>query len=213
MFDFDRPAFLVLIPAAILLPWFGGRHSLARWPARQAALCTLLRTLILVLLCLALAGPRWLTKTTEAAVVLLRDVSASIETQTDSKHFSDTLAANNSERVAEVVFAREPFVVKAFGARSSQEPASAPDEEATDLSAALEFAATLMPSDRPSRIVLFSDGVATAGRNPLETAAQLQNVEIDTVPLRSVSGPDAAVVSIKPPGAVREGEIYDLSAQ
>ena len=213
MFDFDRPAFLVLIPAAILLPWFGGRHSLARWPARQAALCTLLRTLILVLLCLALAGPRWLTKTTEAAVVLLRDVSASIETQTDSKHFSDTLAANNSERVAEVVFAREPFVVKAFGARSSQEPASAPDEEATDLSAALEFAATLMPSDRPSRIVLFSDGVATAGRNPLETAAQLQNVEIDTVPLRSVSGPDAAVVSIKPPGAVREGEIFDLSAQ
>jgi hypothetical protein len=209
MFDFDRPAFLVLIPAAILLPWFGGRHSLARWLARQAALCTLLRTLILVLLCLALAGPRWLTKTTEAAVVLLRDVSASIETQTASKHLSDTLAANNSERVAEVVFAREPFVVKAFGARSSQEPASAPDEEATDLSAALEFAATLMPSDRPSRIVLFSDGVATRPQS-LETAAQLQNVEIDTVPLRSVSGPDAAVVSIKPPGAVREGEIFDL---
>ena len=85
MFDFDRPAFLLLFPAAILLPWIGGRHSLARWPARQAMLCTVLRTLILVLLCLALAGPRWLTKTTEAAVVLLRDVSASIETQTDSK--------------------------------------------------------------------------------------------------------------------------------
>jgi Ca-activated chloride channel homolog len=213
MFDFDRPAFLLLLPAAILLPWVGGWHSLARWPARQAALCTVLRTLILAFLCLALAGPRWLTKTSEAAVVLLRDVSASIETQTDSKHFTDALAANNSERVAEVVFAREPFVVKAFGDRSSQKPASAVGEEATDLSAALEFAATLMPADRPSRIVLFSDGVATAGRNPLETAARLQNVEIDTVPLRAVSGPDAAVVSIKPPGAVREGEIFDLSAQ
>ena len=213
MFDFDRPVFLLLIPAAILLPWFGGRHSLARWPARQVALCTLLRSLILTLLCLALAGPRWLTKTTEAAVVLLRDVSASIETQTESKHVVETLAANNSERVAEVDFASEPFVVKAFGARSPQEPGRTPGEEATDLSAALEFAATLMPADRPSRIVLFSDGVATAGRNPLETAAQLQNVQIDTVSLRSVSGSDAAVVSIKTPDAVREGEIFDLSAQ
>ena len=213
MFDFDRPAFLFLIPAAILLQWFAGRRSLARWPPRQAILCNLLRALILVLLCLALAGPRWLTKTSEAAVVLLRDVSASIEAQAGSPHFAEALAATNSERVAEVVFAREPLVVKAFGARRSQEPLPAPGEEATDLSAALEFAATLMPADRPSRIVLLSDGVATTGRNPLETAAQLQNVEIDTVPLRSVSGPDAAVVSIKPPGAVREGEIFDLSAQ
>ena len=213
MFDFDRPAFLFLIPAAILLQWLAGRGSLARWPARQVVLCNLLRALILVLLCLALAGPRWLTKTTEAAVVLLRDVSASIEAQARSRHFAETLAANNPERVAEVVFAREPLVVKAFGARPSQEPVSAPGEEATDLSAALEFAATLMPADRPSRIVLLSDGLATAGRNPLETAAQLQNVEIDTVPLPSVSGPDAAVVSIKPPGSAREGEVFDLSAQ
>ena len=213
MFDFDRPVFLLLIPAAILLPWFGGWHSLARWSAQQATMCTLLRSLILMLLCLALAGPRWLTRTTEVAVVLLRDVSASIENQTESEHIVETLAASNSERVAEVDFAREPFVVKGFGTRSSREPAPPSSEEATNLSAALEFAATLLPADRPSRVVLFSDGVATAGRNPLETAAQLQDVEIDTVPLRSVSGSDAAVVSIKTPGAVREGEIFDLSAQ
>ncbi|HEY5706468.1 MAG TPA: VWA domain-containing protein [Terrimicrobiaceae bacterium] len=213
MFDFDRSAFLLLLPAAILLPWIGGRRSLACWPARQAMFCTLLRALILVLLCLALAGPRWLTKTSEAAVVLLRDISASIEAPSDSQRVAASLAAKDSGRVAEVVFAREPLVVKAFGTRSSQEPASAPGEEATDLSAALEFAATLMPADRPSRIVLFSDGVSTAGRNPVETASQLKNVQIDTVPLASVSGPDAAVVSIKPPGSVREGEIFDLSAQ
>jgi len=215
MFDFERPAFLLLIPAAILLQWFGGRNSLARWAARKEALCTLLRALILALLGLALAGPRWLTKTTEPAVVLLRDVSASIksETQTENKQFAEAFAANNPERVAEVVFAREPLVVRAFGARAAQEPASLPSDEATDLSAALEFAATLVPADRPARIVLFSDGVATAGRNPLETAAQLQDVEIDAVPLRLVSEPDAAAVSIKLPGSIREGEIFDLSAR
>jgi Ca-activated chloride channel family protein len=213
MVDFDRSAFLLLIPAAILLPWVGSRHSLARWGSRQATVCILLRTLILLMLCLALAGPRWLTKTTEAAVVLLRDVSASIEPEAGSKQSADKLATLNSERVADVVFAREPFVVKAFESRIAREPASTFVDEATNLSAALEFAATLMPADRPSRIVLFSDGVATAGRDPLETAAQLENVQIDTVPLRSVSGPDAAVVSIKSPGAVREGEIFDLTVQ
>ena len=56
-------------------------------------------------------------------------------------------------------------------------------------------------------------GSHTTGRNPLETAAQLQDVEIDTVPLRPLPGPDAAVVSIRSPGAIREGEIFDLSAQ
>ena len=61
--------------------------------------------------------------------------------------------------------------------------------------------------------MLFSDGVPTAGRNPLETAAQLQNVEIDTVAVAPVSGADAAVVSIKLPNSLREGEIFDLSAQ
>jgi Ca-activated chloride channel family protein len=212
MLDFDRPAFLLLIPAAVLLPWLGGRHSLARWGPRQVALCTVLRALILSLLCLALAGPRWLTKTTDAAIVLLRDVSASIDTQAEGKRFAETLSANHPERVAEVVFAREPLVVKAFG-RRSREPAPSPEEDATNLSAALEFAATLMPADRPSRIVLLSDGLPTAGRNPLETAAQLRNVEIDTVPVRSPSGSDAAVVSIRTPASVREGEIFELTAQ
>ncbi|HEY5770584.1 MAG TPA: VWA domain-containing protein [Terrimicrobium sp.] len=213
MFDFDRPFFLLLIPAALLLPWLGGRYSLARWPALQAAICTSLRSLILTLLCLALAGPRWLTRTNEVAVVLLRDVSASIESAAESKRIVETMAANESERVAEVEFAREPFVVKGFGTPASRSSAPGSGEEATDLSAALEFAATLMPADRPSRIVLLSDGVATAGRNPLETAAQLQDVEIDTVALRPASGSDAAVVSIRSPGAIREGEIFDLSAQ
>ena len=212
MIDFDRPAFLLLIPAAILLPWLGGRYSLAHWRKRQAVLCPLLRMVILILLCLALAGPRWLTKTTDAAVVLLRDVSASIGPDAEKNQFAEIMAAHPT-RFAEVVFAREPVVTKAFGARSSREPGASLGNEATDLSAALEFAATLMPADRPSRIVLVSDGVATAGRNPLETAARLENVQIDTVTVRPVSRSDAAVVSIKSPGMVREGEIFDLTAQ
>jgi Ca-activated chloride channel family protein len=215
MVDFDRPAFLLLIPAAVLLQWIGGRSSLTRWPVRQKVLCVLLRATILSLVGLSLAGPRWLTKTTDPAVVLLRDVSASIgrETQIETEQLAETFAVSDPDRVAEVSFAREPRVVRGFGTKAAPEPSPAGEDEATDLSAALEFAATLLPADRPARIVLLSDGVPTAGRNPVETAVQLQNVEIDTVPLPTVSGPDAAVASIKLPGSIREGEVFDLSAQ
>jgi Ca-activated chloride channel family protein len=216
MVDFDRPAFLLLIPAAILAQWLGTRNSLTRWPNRQKAWCALLRVLICSLLALALAGPRWLTKTTDPAVVLLRDVSASIggDMQSQNAATAAAFAASHPNRVAEVAFARAPRVVRGFGESNAREaPLAEKDDEETDLSAALEFAATLLPADRPARIVLFSDGVPTAGRNPIETAAQLQNVEIDTVPVPALSEKDAAVVSIKLPSSLREGEIFDLSAQ
>ena len=94
-----------------------------------------------------------------------------------------------------------------------REPPPASAGEATDLSSALEFAATLLPANRPGRIVVFSDGVFTSGRNPIETVTQLGKVEIDTVPLPAASGPDAAVVSIKLPVSTGKGKIFDLSAQ
>jgi Ca-activated chloride channel homolog len=215
MVDFDRPGFLLLIPAAILLQWAGARNSLTRWPARQKVWCAVLRAIVFSLLALALAGPRWLTETAEPAVVLLRDVSASIgrETQTQNAQFAATFATSYPDRVAEVAFAREPQVIRGFDESKSREATLLEKDKETDLSAALEFAATLLPADRPGRIVLFSDGVPTIGRNPLETVTQLQDVQIDTVPLPPISEQDAAVVSIKLPNSLREGEIFDLSTQ
>ena len=187
MVDFDRPGFLLLIPAAILFPGWGRAFAGALAGAAEGAgarcyVRSFFRS------CLALAGPRWLTKTTDAAVVLLRDVSASIGPRLQKTRRSP----RRWPRPPRNVLQRSSLLASLLSSRPSEarvarSRARGKNDEATDLSAALEFAATLMPADRPSRIVLFSDGVATAGRNPLETAAQLQNVQIDTVPLRAVS--------------------------
>ena len=93
MVDFDRPAFLLLIPAAILLPWLGARYSLALEEATGGSLCAL-RMVLLILLSLALAGPWWLTKAADAAVVLLRDVSASIGPDAEKGQFVEIMAAH-----------------------------------------------------------------------------------------------------------------------
>ena len=160
MFDFDRPFFLLLIPAALLFPWLGGRYSLARWSARKPRCARACALLILTLLCLALAGPRLLTKTNEPPWFSFVTFRRAWNPAAESKRFAEPWRQTNPNASRRCEFAREPLVVKGFGLPRSDRRLPRSGEEATDLSAALEFAATLMPADRPSRIVLFSDGVA-----------------------------------------------------
>ncbi len=217
MGDFDRPFFLFLFPAAFALLLLARRKTLAQWSPRQAALCLGIRSLILALLCLALAGPRWLTETRETSVVLLRDVSASLspEAAASASDFSDRALSAGENRSAEVIFAREPAVLKPFGGTRTEPASPPPGTDATDLASGLEFAAAILPADRPGRIVLLSDGLDTTGRDPLETAAALaeQGIEIDVVPLRSPPREEIAVVSLRTPSLVREGEVFDLTAK
>lgn len=215
--DFDRPVFLVLFPIAFGVLLLASRKSLTQWTPRQSALCLAVRTALAALLCLALAGPRWLTESRETSVVILRDVSASIpaETAAGARDFSDRVISGKEKRAAEVVFARAPAVSQPFGGPRA-EPVSPPGgQDATDLTSGLEFAAAILPADRPGRIVLLSDGLDTAGRNPLETAASLakRGIAVDVVPLRSWSGRETAVLSLKTPSLVREGEVFDLAAR
>ncbi|MFZ4680924.1 MAG: glutamine amidotransferase [Terrimicrobiaceae bacterium] len=216
MWDFDRPVFLVLFPVALAIILLARRRSLTHWTARQAALCLGLRALIAALLCLALAGPRRVTETTEPAVVFLRDVSASLspEAMSAGESFTARAMPKEDKRAAEVLFAREPVISKPFGAKRSGTVSPPDAKDATDLASALEFAAAILPADRAGRIVLLCDGLNTSGHDPIETAAALaeRNIEVDTVPLSSPAGQETAVTALKTPSLVREGEVFDLTA-
>ncbi len=213
MIDFERPGFLLLIPVAFFLLWLGQRRSLARWTSRQWTAALGLRCAILALVCTAVAGPRWLTETTETAVIYLRDVSGSIskEAEAAAKAFIAKSREGKEKQSAEVVFAGKAAISRAFGETAESLPTFA-SNDATDLGVALEFATAMLPADKPGRIVLLSDGVPTMGRKPGEVAASLRGkVEIDTVPLSSAQV-DAAIAALKAPGMVREGETFNLTA-
>lgn len=215
--DFDRPYFLLLFLPAVWAVVWGWKKSLTRWTSRQATACLAVRILILALVCLAVAGPRWITETREAAVVFLRDDSASIgpETRQEARELVAQQSAGRENDVAEVVFSRAAEVVRPFG-QPMREDQPAPDvgKEATDVGAALEYAAAMLPADRPGRIVLLSDGVVTAGRDPVEVAVALaeRGMEIDTRLLVSPHRAEVSVVSLQTPASVREGEVFDLTA-
>ncbi len=211
--DFDRPGFLFLIPAAVVLLWLGRRHSLALWPRRQELACLALRAVVAVAVALALAGPRAVSETRDVSVVFLNDVSASIpaEARESARRWIDAAVSGGAGSTAVVEFAREPGVIRGFDGWEPAKRDGGLPADGTEISSALEYAAALLPSERPGRIVLLSDGVDTGDRNPLEVAGEFSGLEIDAVPLRLAEPlADVAVTGINAPPAVREGEVFDL---
>jgi len=212
MFHFDRPGFLFLIPVVLGLLVFARHRALTSWTARQAAACLTVRAAIASLVCLALAGPRLIGETRDPAVIFLRDVSASMgEAAGKMGVFAET-ARKEARRSAEAVFAGVPQATRAFGEETAAPVEIAPD--ASNLQAALEFSGAALPPDRPGRIVLFSDGIWNAGRDPLETAAELasRGVEIDVAPAPPDTRPETGVARLDMPASIREGEVFDLAA-
>jgi Ca-activated chloride channel family protein len=213
MVFFDRPGFLLLIPFVLGALFLARRGALTTWGSRQALACLAVRSAIGVLVCLALAGPRLAGETREPAVVFLRDVSASVENKQGRFDAFLKEAGGTDRRSAEVAFAQEPQVVRAFGDTSVSSFGKV-KKDASNLEAGLEFAGAMLPSDRPGRIVLFSDGVWTAGHDPMEIAASLatRGVEIDVVPVPPETRPEVGVARIEIPSSVRKGELFDLTA-
>jgi Ca-activated chloride channel family protein len=209
---FDRPAFLFLLPFALGALILARRNALTAWGRRQTLVCLAVRAAITGLVGLALAGPRLTGTTRDANVVFLRDLSASAERES-ARWETFVKEAGQERRSAEVVFGREPQVVRALGTSVVSAPEKLA-QDASNLQAALEFAGAILPAEQPGRIVLLSDGVWTAGRDPAEAAASLasRGVEIDVVPAAPETRPEVGVVRLDVPSGVRVGEVFDLSA-
>src|SRR6185436_2218548 len=84
--------------------------------------------------------------------------------------------------------------------------ASKLDDTRTDLAQALGFANANFPPGFNKTVVLFSDGVATAGDLPAQAAAlRARGVRVHTVPVRQPDRPEALVRAVTAPRTVAEG--------
>ena len=77
MIELTRPYFLALALVVPLLVWMM-RRSLADLTPAQRSVCFVVRTIILLLVALALAGLRWMLPSRDLAVIFAVDDSASI---------------------------------------------------------------------------------------------------------------------------------------
>lgn len=203
---------LLLIPTWIITFVYGAAFSRGRrW------LSLSVRTIVIILLAMALARPIWVKHGEAITVTIISDVSRSIPLAEQIR--AATLVqgllrrkTEDDDRIAAVTFAADA------------RPAAKPHPEtivdldaydgfrtATDLAAGIEQALSLLPADTANRLVLISDGNQTRG-NVLEAAelARANGIPIDVIPIRYEYENEVLIEAVKSPTRARLGQTADL---
>jgi Mg-chelatase subunit ChlD len=206
MFELTHPLFLMGLILLPLLVWYFYRSlvDFARW---QQTLSLLFRTLIVLLLVLALAGLTLLQPTRQQFVVFALDESLSIGEEGEQRvreYLDRALSVTGEHRVAFLSFAAKPEQVRAQ--RERAEKMEEKERQGTDIASALEVASADIPPSYVPHIILLSDGNQTKG-DALKASLRA-GVPISTVPLSTRSEPEVQVSNVQVPAQVREGEPF-----
>ncbi len=204
--ELSRPWMLWSLLLLLPVIWYY-LHSLSDFPKAQRCFSLVLRTIIVCLLALTLAGLALLYPTERKFVILAIDRSQSVDAQSAMrveefvKQFSEQRGANE---LALLDFAAEPERVI-----SVSESHSAPGEQnrlASNLSAAIETARGAIPPSYVPHVVLLSDGRQTLG-DAVQAAASVK-IPVSVIPLATRDEPEVQVAEVLAPAQVRQGEPF-----
>lgn len=209
--ELTRPWMLWLWLLLVPVLWYFLRSlgDFSKWQRWISLVC---RTLVVVLLILALAGLILIKPSEKQYVVLGIDRSRSIDEQASEviDRFVETARkAAGDHSLAVMPFARKtsPLATELteFQADSSE---GMPEEERldTNLAAAVETAAAAIPPGHVPHLVLLTDGRQTSG-DVLQAAASA-DLPVSLVPLPVRSEPEVQVADVSAPAEVRQGEPF-----
>lgn len=192
--SFDNPWWLLIaipLAAAVVLPYL---WAIRKENKSKASLISLILHIVIVgILALAAAGTTVTTYMTKTEVVFVADVSYSANKNLDL--IDDYIAGISKElpkntQSGLVCFGKDYKLVSDFGEKLPSVKNSGVDDSATDISSALNYAATLFSGDTIKHIVLLTDGNETdpnASSNLVRAVEELyaNNVYIDVVYINS----------------------------
>jgi len=217
---FEHPWMLLLL-VLIPLTWWLGSHSLSGLGQTRRILALVFRSLVLLLITLALAGIQWIWISDKQTVIYLLDQSDSIpiaKRQLMLRFAIDSVKRHRREkrydRAGLILFGREASI-EIPPLDENLPPLTKPESnfgkaDATNLEGALKLAAASFLEDSAKRIVVLTDGVQTLGSAEL-VAKKLSEtgIGIDVVPIRLESNAEVMVEKIDLPGTVRQGQTVD----
>jgi len=222
--ELTHPVRLVCLAAVPVLLYYFYR-SLVDFPRWQRTVSLAIRTIIVVLLVLSLAGLTLLRPTTEQFVIFAVDRSTSVgqeSTRAADKFLDEALATAGGHKFAILPFAREPGQLQTTPTRSVSEgpdpkprPSVADNDqtattgrgfEGTNIEAALEAAVASLPPGYVPSVVLVSDGNETLGDGL--KASLNAGLPISTFPLATRNEPEVQVSAVTLPAQVRQGEPF-----
>ncbi|MEM7577143.1 MAG: VWA domain-containing protein [Planctomycetota bacterium] len=199
---------LMLVPGGLLWWWLRPAAAWNRW----------LRSLLLVLVVMAMCEPMWFAHRRAGTVVVVADLSASMPLDAEAAQLEaigllhDALDPNRHQ-LAVVAFGQEAAVELPPGVDPLPQFVTAVGGGASDLASALRRAQALIAPDAPGRVLLISDGRYTGG-DPWADAASIagRGVAIDTRTLSRPAAGDVAVLDVQAPDSVGPGEAFMVTA-
>ena len=202
--DLTRPIFLLGLLALPVLIWYFV-YGLTDFTRSQRITSLVVRSAILLLLVLSLAGLTLLKPTREKFVVVAIDDSLSVSEegkQQIEQFVNQARESLGDNKLAFVHFAAKPGLV-----RDDSASVDTLDGKGTNLAQTMEVAAAAaIPPEYVPHIVMLTDGNQTDG-DALGTASQA-GIPISTVPLTMRTEPEVQVSEVDVPAQVRDGEPF-----
>jgi uncharacterized membrane protein len=182
----SAPAFLWLL-LAVPLVWLAHRVARTNFNPHQRRLQAAIRSLLLAALVLALARPVISTSSSRRSIVYVVDVSHSVSSaavEQAARRIDELAAGLRPDHSRIVAFGAASAVVENTAAlrqlaRLEAANGGQSDQRGTDIEGALDAARAQLAPGHVPRLILFSDGHATAG----DTAAAISRLAWDRIPV------------------------------
>ncbi len=216
--QFDNPGALLLSLLIVPIVWFGWRHLTGMSVVRRGIICSL-RSLVVVLIAVTIAQPKWLERSESMTVILMIDRSNSISHQLEAYALDYLRQASDDpegkqpfDRLGVINIGGEARVVQAVDRATILDPGTTIEERnATNLAHAVRLGLAIAPRDSAVRFVLVSDGNETTG-NVMAVAeiAQANKIPIDVLKLTYDYQKEVLFERIMAPSMAREGQPISL---
>ena len=219
--EFENPNFLWL---ALLIPVAVGilRFTLTDSSWGQRILSLLVRSLVLLLLVLALAGALWTSQTKTVSLWVLGDLSDSVSesalTQITNRYNAIKKSSPSDASVSLALFAFKSELVEDSGTPTASNEALTSLSENnsksdSNIEAALQHAAQSLPHDSFKRILLYSDGNETQG-DAMAMAKRLsqQGIKIFTQAYEAKERDEVLLEDLLVPTEVKKGQSFTVTA-
>lgn len=190
-YEFDDPRWLwlcALIPLLIV----GSFRSLAGLDPVRRVCALLVRSLVILLVAVCLAGVQYVQRNDDLTVMFIMDRSHSVERMEQYQEEFVRRAASDipdKDRVGLIDFARNAFLEQlpmrgGYFIEPGRLPRM-PGNDRTDVASALRLAMAMFPHDTAKRVVLMSDGNDNMGDVLAEARrAKADGIPVDIVPLQ-----------------------------
>jgi len=198
---FERPEFLLLFPALLVLGLI--------W--KRLRLFQPLRLLILAVLTILLADPRIDRNQKALDIWVLLDRSDSTEDLIDKglpewKELLESSKPSRKDRLRFIDYASEVIEQE-----QNDRALYTGSRKLTRTGLAIQNALALAESDRPSRVLLFSDGFATESLSAASAKLKAQGIPLDYRLVREETTDDYSISRLTTPSRAQVGEPFVLS--